>query len=86
LSYKIIWRWRELEWFGLGKERSKLGQFIDQRGISQKELEKSGVSPATISRLCSNDEHQPTMSTAKKIIHFLKKLDPNINYNDFFDL
>jgi len=75
-----------LKWFGIGKDRSKLGRYIDQHGISQKELEKSGVSRTTISRLCSDDEHQPTMSTARKIINFLKKLDSNVNYDDFFNM
>lgn len=75
-----------LKWFGIGKDRSRLGRYIDQHGISQKELEKSGVSRATISRLCTDDDHQPTMSTAKKIINFLKKIDKNITYDDFFDM
>jgi predicted transcriptional regulator len=75
-----------LKWFGIGKDRSRLGRYIDQHGISQKELEKSGVSRATISRLCTDDDHQPTMSTAKKIINFLKKIDKNIKYDDFFDM
>ncbi|WP_462412883.1 helix-turn-helix transcriptional regulator [Neobacillus sp. Marseille-QA0830] len=73
-------------WFGLGKERSKLGRYIDQHGISQKELEKSGVSRATISRLCSDDEHQPTIGTARKIIQFLRKYDTTVDYKDFFDM
>lgn len=75
-----------MKWFGIGKNRSKLGRYIDQHGISQTELEKSGVSRATISRLCSDGDHQPTMSTARKIINFLKELDPNVDYNDFFDM
>jgi transcriptional regulator with XRE-family HTH domain len=77
---------KKLKWFGLGKDRSRLGRYIDQHGISQKELEKSGVSRATISRLCSSDEHQPTMGTAKKIIKFIKKFDGSISYDDFFDM
>jgi predicted transcriptional regulator len=76
----------KLKWFGIGKDRSRLGRYLDQHGISQKELEKSGVSRATISRLCSSDEHQPTISTAKKIINFLKKIDKSVDYNDFFDM
>ena len=77
---------RALKWFGVGKDRSKLGRYIDQHGISQKVLEKSGVSRATVSRLCSNDNHQPSLSTAKKIINFLKRFDKNVDYNDFFDM
>jgi putative transcriptional regulator len=76
----------ELNWFGIGKDRSKLGRYIDQHGISQKELEKAGVSKATVSRLCSSDEHQPTISTAKKILNFLRKFDKGVDYNDFFDM
>ncbi|MBV7508952.1 helix-turn-helix domain-containing protein [Bacillus sp. sid0103] len=75
-----------MKWFGIGKVRSKLGRYIDQHGISQKELEKSGVSRATISRLCSDDEHQPTISTARKIITFLKKLDSSVDYDNFFNM
>lgn len=75
-----------MKWFGLGKDRSKLGRYIVQHGISQKELEKAGVSRATVSRLCSSDDHQPTLGTAKKIINFLKKIDKNVTYNDFFDM
>ncbi|WP_042461328.1 helix-turn-helix domain-containing protein [Neobacillus dielmonensis] len=75
-----------MRWFGLGRDRSKLGRYIDQHGISQKELEKSGVSRATISRLCSDDTHQPTISTARKIIHFLQKYDSTIDYRDFFNM
>jgi putative transcriptional regulator len=75
-----------MKWFGIGKDRSRLGQYIDQHGISQKELEKSGVSRATISRLCSSDEHQPTMRTAKKIIKFIKMFDSSVNYDNFFDM
>lgn len=73
-------------WFGLGKNRSKLGKYLDQHGISQKELEKSGVSQATISRLCSDEDHQPTIGTARKIVNFLKKFDGSVKYDDFFDL
>jgi putative transcriptional regulator len=76
----------QMNWFGIGKDRSKLGRYIDQHGISQKELEKTGISRATISRLCSSDEHQPNLSTAKKIVNFLKKIDDRVDYNDFFDM
>jgi putative transcriptional regulator len=76
-----------LEWFGLGKKRSKLGKWLDRRGISQQELEKmSGVSRGTISRLCSDDKNSPTLKTAKKIINALKKLDKSVGYDDFWSM
>ncbi|MCE4051872.1 helix-turn-helix domain-containing protein [Bacillus sp. Au-Bac7] len=71
---------------GLGKERSKLGRYIDRNSINQSELEKAGVSKGTVSRLCSSNKNQPNLKTAKKIINFLKKYDKSIDYKDFFDL
>ncbi|WP_182103183.1 helix-turn-helix domain-containing protein [Niallia taxi] len=75
-----------MKWHGLGKKRSKLGRYIDRNSIQQTELEKAGISRATVSRLCSSDDNQPTLKTAKKIISFLKKYDKSIDYKDFFDL
>lgn len=76
-----------VKWFGLGKKRSKLGRWLDQHGISQVEFSKlSGVSRPTITRLCGDDEHQPNMRTAKKIIDTIRKLDSSVNPNNFFDM
>jgi putative transcriptional regulator len=76
-----------MEWFGLGKKRSKLGKWLDRNGVSQAEFSKlSGVSRPTITRLCSDDKHQPNMSTAKKIIKSLRKLNKDVDYKDFFDM
>ncbi|WCK53816.1 helix-turn-helix transcriptional regulator [Aneurinibacillus sp. Ricciae_BoGa-3] len=76
-----------MEWFGLGKKRSKLGKWLDRRGISQQELEKrSGVSRGTISRLCSDDANTPNFKNAKKIISALKTLDSGVDYDDFWSM
>jgi len=76
-----------VNWFGLGKKRSKLGKWLDRHGISQTEFAKmSGVSRPTITRLCSDDNHHPNMSTAKKIIKALRELDSNVNYDDFWNM
>jgi putative transcriptional regulator len=61
-----------LKWLRIGKFRSMLGRYIDQYGLCQKELKKSGDSTVTIGRLCADNDHQPSMSTAKKVINFLK--------------
>lgn len=43
--------------FGLGKERSKFGRFVDKHGISHGELvKKSGVSKDTVTKACNDDE------------------------------
>lgn len=74
--------------FGLfgGKPRSKLGRWLDERGISQEWLiSKSKVSRTTISEL-SAGKRQPTLDTIKKIMKAIREVDPNANPNDFFDM
>lgn len=76
-----------MEWFGLGKKRSKLGKWLDRHGISQSEFAKqTGVSRPTVTRLCSDDDHQPNMKTAKKIIKGLREFDKNVDYDDFWSM
>ncbi|WP_209121490.1 helix-turn-helix transcriptional regulator [Alkalihalobacillus sp. BA299] len=74
--------------FGLGKKRSKLGKWLDQRGISQQWLSKtSGVNKTTISKLSKGDyDHDPNTKTIKKIINTLQKIDPNVKADDFWDI
>lgn len=70
------------------KRRSKLGKWLDKRGITQQWLSKaSGVGRTTISDLCKGDhDHTPNMNTIKKIIKALKQIDSNVKSNDFFDI
>lgn len=77
-----------MDWFGLGKKRSKLGKWLDRHGISQAEFSKiSGVSRPTITRLCSDDKHEPNMSTAKKIIKTIRKLtEKDVHFDDFWSM
>lgn len=76
-----------MSWFGLGKKRSRLGKWLDQHGVAQIEVEKgTKLSRGTISRLCSDDKNVPTLKTANKIVKFLKRLDPNIRYDDFWSM
>jgi predicted transcriptional regulator len=74
--------------FGLGKKRSKLGKWLDKRGISQQWLaNKSKVSRSTVSELCKNDaDHEPTQSTMKKILKAIREIDPNVKSDDFWDI
>lgn len=74
--------------FGLGKKRSKLGKWLDDRGISQQWLSKdSKVSRSTVSELCKYEpEHEPTQGTIKKLMNSLRKVDPSAKVDDFFDM
>ncbi|GIM47060.1 hypothetical protein DNHGIG_26090 [Collibacillus ludicampi] len=72
-------------WFGLGKDRTKLGKFLDKHGIHQEDLVKlSGVSRSTIYRLCKDKDYKPHVKTARKIILSLRKWDAQISSEDFW--
>lgn len=78
-----------MDWFSLGKRRSKFGKFLDQNGISQQEVvKKSGVSRGTISRMCQPEhEEGPTMKNARKIIKALRDLTgKDVDYDDFWSM
>lgn len=69
-----------------GKPRSKLGKWLDKRGISQEWLvQKSNVSRNTISELCAG-KREPSLTTVKKIMKAIREIDPNAKAEDFFDI
>lgn len=65
-----------MTWFGLGKPRTKLGEWIDRNKVSQIKLaEESKVSRKTIERLCKpGDTEKPNRETALKIVKALRRL------------
>lgn len=68
------------------KPRSKLGHWLDERGITQEWLiNKSKVSRTTISEL-SAGKRQPTLETIKKIMKAIREIDPVAKAEDFFDM
>lgn len=73
--------------FGIGKSRTKLGKWLDKRGITQSWLmKKTGLNKNTISDLTSNKDRSPTLKTIQKVIKALKEIDPKVNSNDFWDM
>lgn len=73
--------------FGLGKKRSKLGKWLDQRGVTQQWLSReSSVNNKTVSYMASDDNYLPTMKTAKKILSALRKVDPTVKQDDFWTM
>lgn len=65
--------------FGLGKDRTKFGRYLDREGIKQIELEElSGLGRATVSRLCNDKDYRPKFETVTKIKKALKKLDREV--------
>lgn len=73
--------------FGLGKKRTKLGKWLDKRGISQSWLkEKTGLNKNTIGDLTSNNGRSPNQRTMSVILKALREIDPNLKSEDFWDL
>lgn len=69
-----------MNWFGLGKKRTRFGKWIDKKGISQQDIsKKTGVNRNTISKLCNDKEYKPKISTGVKITKPFNK-----NYEDFW--
>ena len=70
----------------LGKKRSNFGRWVDkQKDLNELELERaSNISRGTISKICSDPNYRPNISTVIKINQGLKKLDKNMDLNDFF--
>lgn len=77
-----------MDWFNLGKGRSKLAKFLDKNDITQQDLSKeSGVSKSTISRVCQADNFAPTMKNAQRIVRALRKLSGrDVDYDDFWSM
>ena len=74
--------------FGLwgGKPRSRLGRWLDERGISQEWLvKKSKVSRNTVSELTAG-KRNPTLPTVKKLMKAIREVDPAAKADDFFDM
>ncbi|KQL18870.1 helix-turn-helix domain-containing protein [Cytobacillus solani] len=72
--------------FGLGKDRTKFGRWLDRKEITQIELEElSGLSRRTISRLCNDKEYTPKFSTVTRIKKALKKIGESVP-DDYFGM
>lgn len=73
--------------FGLGKQRSKLGKWIDRRGIKQEWITQiGGVSKGTVVKLCNEKDYVPSGSTMKKVIKALREVDSSVRADQFWDL
>lgn len=67
------------------KERSRLGKWLDRKGLSQEWLSKeTGISNNSISDLCSGKVTNPRSSTRVTIIKALSQIDPNVSAQEFW--
>ncbi len=73
--------------FGLGKKRTKLGKWLDKRGVTQSWLmKKSGLNKNTVGDLTGDPDRSPNQKTMKKILKALREIDPNVKSDDFWDM
>ncbi|MGG3008447.1 transcriptional regulator [Brevibacillus parabrevis] len=70
---------------GLGKPRTRLGEWLDARGIKQQWLvQETGISRATISDACSKIGRYPQYPVMMKIVHALQKIDPSVTIETYW--
>lgn len=77
---KLFWK------FG-GKQRTKLGVFLDRNGFTQNDLEKvAKLSRPTVSKACNDKEYIPSPTVMKKILQAIRKINPHVKSTDFWDM
>lgn len=71
----------------LGKPRTKLGLWLDKRGIKQEWLIKhTKLGRNTITWACGDHEYMPTSRTMQKILDAIRTVDPTAKVSDFWDI
>ncbi|MGW9128123.1 transcriptional regulator [Paenibacillus chitinolyticus] len=72
---------------GLGKKRSKLGKYLDNRGIKQNWLvEAAELDKNTVSQLAKDDDWLPTSRTMKRVLEALRRAGHNVRQDDFWSM
>ncbi|MCU5253403.1 XRE family transcriptional regulator [Bacillus cereus] len=75
----MMWRFRS--------KRTPLGKFLDKHRIEQEWLvRKSGLGRNTVGDLANKPDRSPTRKTMQKILKVLRKFDPEIKADDFWDM
>ncbi|MEB9685136.1 helix-turn-helix domain-containing protein [Bacillus anthracis] len=69
------------------RKRTKLGRWLDKKGIEQKELQKAAqIGRTTCYRLCNDTQHIPSVPVIRAVVNAIKKIDPSAKSSDFFDV
>lgn len=71
---------------GLGKKRSKLGEWLDKREVKQEILVKAGVSRGTVTSACNDPDYVPSGTNMQRILKALREVDPSLKASRFWDL
>ena len=69
------------------KPRTKLGKWMDARGMKQDWLiKRGGLNKNTASSLCNDVDYNPTLQTIQKTIKALQEVDSSVRASQFWDL
>lgn len=72
--------------FGLFKQRSAFGDLLDAEGITQRKFaRKAGISEDVVSRMCNDDDYEPSTKTYRRAQKGLYKLRIDEDIADYFD-
>jgi len=68
-------------------QKSKLGKYLMNKGYNQTEIVKvTKMDRKTVSKIYNDSNYIPSGTTIKKIMNVLKKIDPKLKVEDFFNL
>jgi transcriptional regulator with XRE-family HTH domain len=71
----------------IGKRRSKIGKWIDKNGYTQEDLVREAkISRNTVSKVCSDPDYIPSPTVMKKILKAIRKIEPGIKTDKFWDI
>ena len=68
-------------------KKSKLGKYLMEKGYTQTEVAKiTKLNKLTVGKIFNDSNYIPSGSTIKKVMNILKKLDPKLKAEDFFNI
>ncbi|MBQ4870015.1 transcriptional regulator [Priestia megaterium] len=68
-------------------KKSKLGKYLMNKGYNQTAIVKvTKMDRKTVSKIYNDSNYIPSGTTIKKIMNVLKKIDPKLKVEDFFNL
>lgn len=68
-------------------KRSKLGRFLEKHGYNQSQLSKmADLNKNTVTRIYTDSSYMPSGNTISKVMKALRRLDPSLKAEDFFDV
>lgn len=81
---EVVW----MRWFaGMKRRRSKFGEWLDEKGISQSEFSlRSGVNQGTVNGLATGDVQKPTRLNARKLMKAIREIENDLELRDFWDV